>query len=166
MIKPDWPQRFPAEELARWGISNSLHVVSMAHGLIGWPSTWHAHRAGVLRWHPTGAIFVGSGLSAHDIPFSYHADWGSTGRWSVEVHTRVSSYRLCPLEKVFRRIAATADWTEQPVRAYAPQVKAGLVEQVAALFRQEVREVLPLVSLRDAAALTRYGEAVFGYDGR
>lgn len=163
MIKPDWPQRFPAEELARWGIANSLHVMSMAHGLIGWPATWQGHRTGALPWHPSGAVFVGSGVSERGIPFAYHADWGSTGRWSVEVHTSVASYRLCPLEKVFRRAAALADWIEIPVAAFAPQVKAGVTEQVAALLHEELRALVPLVPLRAASLLTRYGEDVCGY---
>ncbi len=166
MIKPDWPKRFPAEELARWGIANSLHVVSMAHGLIGWPEIFHGHRSGSLSWHPTGAVFVGSGVSNRGIPFGYHADWGSTGRWSVEVHTPVASYRLCPLERVFRRTSATGDWSELPVTSFAPELKAGLVEQVAAALSPSIRELVPLVSLSAAAALTRYGESVFGYDMR
>jgi len=164
IIKPDWPQRFPAQELFRWGIANSLHVMSLAHGLIGLPEQWSGERFGALPWHPTGAIFVGYGISTRRIPFTYHADWGSTGRWSVEVHTTRSSYRLCPLEQVFQRVAPTADWTEVPVTAFAPQVKAGVTEQVAAMLDERLRASLPLMSLRDAAALTRYGEGVFGYD--
>jgi len=163
MIRPDWPQRFPPEELARWGIANSLHVMSMAHGLIGLPSSWSGHRSGSLPWHPAGSVFVGFGVSDRGIPFTYHADWGSTGRWSVEVHTRVSSYRLCPLEKAFRRVTATGGWDEVPVSVFAPHVKAGIVEQVAAMLNPELKTSVPLVSLRDAAALTRYGEGVFGY---
>lgn len=163
MIKPDWPARFPAEELARWGVANSLHVMSMAHGLIGLPETWHGHRSGSLPWHPTGAVFVGSGLSERGIPFAYHADWGSTGRWSVEAHTPVSSYRLCPLEQVFRRTSATGEWVVVPVTTFAPQVKAGIAEQVAALLKGELKGLVPLMPLRTAAALTRYGEAVCGY---
>ncbi|MBI4596919.1 MAG: Gfo/Idh/MocA family oxidoreductase [Candidatus Omnitrophica bacterium] len=164
MIKPDWPQRFPAEELRRWGIANSLHVMSMAHGLIGWPSTWNGQRAGSLPWHPTGAVFVGSGVSVRGIPFSYHADWGSTGRWSVELHTAVSSYRFCPLEQCFRRTSALGVWEEVPVAAFAPEIKVGIVEEVAAMLDPGIRAGVPLMSLRDAAVLTRFGESVFGYD--
>lgn len=163
LIKPDWPQRFPAEELARWGIANSLHVMSMAHGFIGQPASWNGHRSGSLPWHPTGAVFVGSGVSARGIPFSYHADWGSTGRWSVEVHTRASSYRLCPLETLVRRVSAMGDWSAVPVDAFAPTVKAGIAEELAAMLSPQVRALVPLMSLRAAAALTRYGESVFGY---
>lgn len=164
MIQPDWPQRFAAEELARWGIANSLHVMSLAHGLIGWPTQWAGHRAGHLAWHEAGTVFVGSGVSERGIPFSYHADWGSTGRWSVEVHTAVSSYRFCPLEGVARRQSATADWKPVPVETFAPAVKVGFVEQVAAMLDPAVRQIVPLVSLREAAALMRFGSDVFGYE--
>lgn len=163
LIKPDWPERFPAEELARWGVANSLHVVGMAHGLIGMPSAWTGHRARALSWHPTGAVFVGSGVSTQGIPFSYHADWGSTGRWSIEFHTAVSSYQLCPLERLFRRTAALGEWEEIPLAVAAPEVKPGIVEQVAAMLSADVRPHLPLVSLRDAASLARLGESIFGY---
>ena len=164
MIKPHWPTKFPAEELARWGIANSLHVMSLAHGLIGWPASFEGHRTGSIAWHPTGAVFVGSGLSERGIPFAYHADWGSTGRWSVEIHTPVASYRLCPLEQVFRRTSATGEWTELPVTTFAPQEKPGFVEQVAAMLSPQIRALVPVMSLAVTAALTRYGEAIFGYE--
>lgn len=163
MIKPDWPERFPAEELARWGIANSLHVMSMAHGLIGLPARWSGHRSGALSWHPTGSVFVGSGISDRGIPFSYHADWGSTGRWSVEVLTPVSSYRLCPLEKLLRKTSALRDWEEIPVATFAADVKVGFVEQLSAMLDRHIRQLVPLFSLDEAARLTRYGEEVFGY---
>lgn len=163
MIKPDWPQRFSHEELARWGISNSIHVISMAHGLIGWPASWSGHRAGSLAWHPTGSVFVGSGVSGKGLPFAYHADWGSPGRWSVEVATAHSVYRLCPLERLFRKGPATGEWEELPVDAAVPEAKAGLVEQVAAMLSPAVQRLVPRVTLREAAALTRYAEGVFGY---
>ena len=107
---------------------------------------------------------MGSGTSDQGIPFAYHADWGSTGRWSVEVHSRHASYRLCPLERLFRRSSATSEWAEVPVSAFAPQVKAGITEQVAGMLHQEIRGRLPLMTLRDAAALTSFGEELFGYD--
>ncbi len=162
IIGSNWAERFPPEELARWGIANSLHVIGMAHGLIGLPKTWYGHKSGALTWHPAGAVFVGSGVSTQDIPFNYHADWGSTGRWSVEVHTAVSSYRLCPLEQVYRRTAPLQDWEHVPVEVYAPDVKVGFVEQVAfSLMDDKQPNLLP--SLRETVAITRYAEQIFGY---
>lgn len=40
----------------------------------------------------------------------------------------------------------------------------GLVEQVAAMLSPDIRQRIRLISLRDAVALTRYGEQVFGYE--
>jgi hypothetical protein len=157
------PGLYPDDELARWGIANSSHVMSMAHGLIGLPAVWNSHRSGLLPWHPSGSVFVGSGVSDRGVPFAYHADWGSAGRWSVEVHTPISSYRLCPLEKVMRRTSPTSDWDEIPIVTFAPGAKVGFVEQLAAMLSQDIRRLVPLFSLYEAAALTQYGEDVFGY---
>tara|TARA_B100000315_G_scaffold258428_1_gene310491 strand:- start:12751 stop:13800 length:1050 start_codon:yes stop_codon:yes gene_type:complete len=163
MIKPDWIQRFQKNELERWGIANSLHVISMAHTLIGAPQQWSGYRSNSLEWHPSGAVFTGSGISDQDIVFGYHADWGSKGRWSVEVHTSVASYRLCPLEAVLRKESSLAQWESIPILTYAPEVKMGIVEQVSAMLNPEISRCIPLVSLSDAAILTAYAEKVFGY---
>ena len=165
IISPDWERAFPEEELARWGIANSLHPIGMAHALIGTPAQWSGFRKGALRWHPSGAVFAGSGISERGIPFSYHADWGSTGRWSVEIHTASSSYRLCPLETLARRVDAKGEWVEVPLKAFAPQVKPGFVEQTAALLNGEIGRQIPLVTLSQAAALAKFAEGVFGYEG-
>ncbi|MBQ26689.1 MAG: hypothetical protein CMH81_00890 [Nitrospiraceae bacterium] len=163
MIKSNWSQRFQKSELARWGIANSLHVISMAHALIGAPQEWSGHRSSSLEWHPSGAVFTGSGVSDQDIVFGYHADWGSKSRWSVEAHTPVASYRLCPLETVLRKESSVAQWENIPISTYAPEVKMGIVEQVAAMLSSEISHYIPLVSLSHAAILTAYAEKVFGY---
>ena len=163
IIGADWSKRYSAEELARWGIANSLHPIGMAHGLIGLPASWNSYRSGALPWHPLGSVFVGSGVSDRGIPFSYQADWGSKGRWSVEVHSSQASYRLCPLEKLYRKASAMDDWEEVPVATFAPDVKTGVAEQVAAMLCDDVRRLVPLVSLNETADLTRYAEELFGY---
>lgn len=158
------PEQFSAQELARWGIANSLHVLSMAHGLIGAPQDWDCRRTGAISWHPSGAVFVGNGHSQDGIPFSFHADWGSKSRWTVEFHTSQRSYRLCPLEQLFAKASATGDWEEIPVAAFDSNLKAGIAEQVAAALKPEIRELLPLISLGQAAVLTSFGEDLFGYE--
>jgi len=163
LIREDWVARFPADELARWGIANSAHPIGLAHGLIGLPARWAGERGGAMPWHPSGAVFVGSGVSVHGVPFAYHADWGSKSRWWVEIQTREAAYRLCPLERLFEKRSSMADWTEIPVPACHPQVKAGLAEEVAAMLDAGVRQVVKPVTLFHAAALTRFAESVFGY---
>lgn len=163
MIKPDWLDRFAKQELKRWGIANSLHVVSMAHSLIGLPREWKGYRSGAISWHPSGSVFVGAGIAGDGIPFSYHADWGSKGRWNLEVHTRKASYRFCPMEKLLRRELALSEWQDVPVTSLEPQVKVGVLEQTAAMLDAEIGRHVPLLSLEDGIALTVYGEKVFGY---
>jgi len=166
LIKPDWVERYPAGELARWGVSNSLNPISMAHGLIGMPKTWGCHRSGSLPWHKNGSVFVGSGISESGIPFAYHADWGSQGRWSVEVHTSASSYRLCPLERVQRKTDALSEWENVEISVCHPGVKEGLAEEIGAMLSPDIRRIVPLFSLAESASLTGYGEEVFGYETR
>ena len=158
------PDHFTMDELRRWGIANSLHVMSMAHGLIGLPRTWSSYRNGAVSWHPSGSVFVGAGTSDEGIPFSYHADWGSTGRWSVEVHTKGASYRLCPLEKAFRKVSATGDWEELPIEAVDPDTKVGFVEQVAAMLSDPSARIIELPTLNETFRLTRFAEELFGYE--
>jgi len=164
MIRPDWPELYSAEELTHWGVANSLHPIGMAHGLIGLPADWSGRRSGALSWHPSGSVFVGSGISDRDITFSYQADWGSKGRWSVEVNTREASYRLCPLEKLYRKTSALEEWEEIPVAAFEPDLKAGVAEQVAAMLSAEVHQLVPLISIKQTASLTAYAEQIFGYE--
>jgi len=164
IIGKDWTERFPREELAHWGIANSLHVASMAHGLIGLPKSWTNFQEGnAYTWHPTGSIFVGSGISQQNIPFAYHADWTSTGRWSVEFHTRRASYLLCPLEKLFRRTSFKEAWIEVPLHTYSDKIKVGIVEEVAAMLSPQIKSLVSLYSLEDTYLLTQFGEEVFGY---
>ena len=73
----------PPECYQRWGIVNSLHVISMAHSLIGLPAELSSHRAGSIRWHKAGSRFTGEGVTDQNIMFSYHANWESAGRWGV-----------------------------------------------------------------------------------
>lgn len=163
IIGADWTDRYPAEELARWGIANSLHLIGMAHGLIGLPARWSGHRSGRLSWHPTGSVFVGSGRSQRDVPFAYQADWGSKGRWSVEVNTRETSYRLCPLEKLYAKASSLGEWENVCVSTFDTGIKAGIAEQIAAMLSDDIRPLVPLISLGQTAVLTAYGEELFGY---
>ena len=164
LVSDDWPKLYPPTELARWGISNTLHVVSMAHGLIGWPYEWNSICAGSMEWHKTGSVFVGSGISDKNIPFSYHGDWKSRGRWSIELHTVGTSYRFCPLETLCIKHDALADWEDLHLEVFDKTLKAGIAEQVAAALDSSIGRSLPLMTLRDAVSLAQYGENMFGYE--
>jgi predicted dehydrogenase len=157
------PDRFKLDDLRWWGVANSLHVLSMAHGLIGPPLDWKGFRSGAISWHPSGATFAGAGISSREIPFSYHADWGSTGRWCVELYTHKSSYRLQPLENLFKQSVPAGEWEPVPLQAADPDAKSGIVEEVAAMLMTPSERPVSLPSLRECVGLTQYAEQVFGY---
>jgi len=163
LVREDWPDLYTEDELAHWGVANTLHVIGMAHGLIGLPAEQKCNRAGSMPWHAAGSVFVGSGVSQQGTPFSYHGDWKSKGRWSVELHTERSSYRMCPLEKLLKKNDALAEWEEVPVQAFDDNLKVGIAEQVAAMLCPIIGNLIPLISMKETAELTRFAEEVFGY---
>ena len=155
--------RYKEEIYKRWGISNSLHVISMAFELIGMPKEISTYQNGKLEWHPSGSIFVGSGISENNIPFSYHANWNGGGRWGIEVITKNNIYRLIPLEKLFKQSKGSTDWTEILINNAFPDVKTGFAEEIAVMLSDELDEKIGMVSLKKAFEYNKLAEMIFGY---
>jgi len=84
----------------KWFLSNSTHVVDLAFFLGGRPKDICSFTNGNLEWHPSSAVFSGAGISERNALFSYQADWGSAGRWSVEILTHNNRFILRPMEKL------------------------------------------------------------------
>lgn len=156
-------QKDEPEVYNRWGISNSLHVITMAFELIGMPKEIHTYQYGHIDWHPSGSIFIGSGLSKQNTPFTYHADWGSGGRWGIEVNTKENSYQLIPLEDLYSCKKDTGTWNHVTFDKAYPDVKQGIVEEVAVMLdnNQEYRK--KLLSLSDVIEYNKLAEKIFGY---
>ena len=152
-----------ADVYERWGIANSLHVISMAHNLIGLPKAIHPYRFGKLDWHPSGDRFVGAGVTEENISFSYHADWSSAGRWGIEIMTSQNAYRLIPLEQIYRCRKGTFNWELVEVAAAFPDVKKGIAEEIAIMLMPELDGIIPLVTLSKAGQFTELAEEIFGY---
>jgi predicted dehydrogenase len=148
----------------RWGISNSLHVISMAHRLIGTPTELSTHRQGRLDWHTSGSRFSGSGFSQTGAVFAYDADWESAGRWTVEVRTRANAYRLIPLEALEVCARESVTWSPVHFKAAYPPAKAGLAEEVAVMLDASLEQAIPLPTLAAGVSLLRIAEQIFGYD--
>jgi len=157
-------KKYKPEVFNRWGISNSLHVISMAMELIGMPREIFPHQYGSLDWHKSGSIFVGTGVSEKNIPFSYHADWGSGGRWGVEVNTRENSYQLIPLEEIYGCKKDTGTWNKIPFDSAFPDVKQGIAEEIAVMLSHNDIEKSMLPSLETASEYIKLGERIFGYN--
>jgi predicted dehydrogenase len=146
-----------------WGIANTLHVISMVTELIGFPKKLSSFKYGRLDWHPSGSIFVGSGISRQGIPFSYHGDWTSSGRWGIEIMTAKNAYRLIPLEDLFVCKKGSVKWKQINFKRPYPNTKPGLAEQIALMLSKEKPVNLDLPSLRKAAEFNRLAEKIFGY---
>lgn len=88
----------PQEVFNFWLLANSSHVIDLAFYLAGKPKQMFCLQSLPISWHPAGSVFSGSGSTEQDALYTYLADWGSAGRWSVEVMTAKGRYKLCPLE--------------------------------------------------------------------
>jgi predicted dehydrogenase len=84
--------------LRNWFLANSSHVIDLAFSLGGEPVDVSGLSGGSLDWHPPGAGFVGHGRTKSGAIFSWHADWGSAGRWGLDLRTRHRRLILQPLE--------------------------------------------------------------------
>ena len=147
----------------RWGIANSLHVISMAHYLIGLPKEMQAYQYGKLDWHPSGDRFVGAGVTNENVSFSYHADWSSAGRWGIEIMTPQNAYRLIPLEQLCRCKKGTFNWDIIETTSAFPDVKQGIAEEVAIMLDPELEKTVPLAIIEKVAEYTKLAEEVLGY---
>jgi predicted dehydrogenase len=162
----EWLDRieFEKDELIvhqRWGISNSLHLISMAFDIIGLPKEITTIQSGKIDWHDSGSQFIGCGISENNIPFTYHADWGSGGRWGIEIFTKENSYLLIPLEELY--ICKKFTGTIVPVEfdVAFPDVKLGIPEEIAIML--DNTSGLDLVTLEYAAKLNQITEKIMGY---
>lgn len=147
-----------------WGIANSLHVISTVFHIIGLPKKMSPYRFGKLKWHKSGSIFVGSGISEKNIPFSYHGDWGSAGRWGIEIMTKDNAYRLSPLEELEVCKKNSIVWTKIKIKNEFPGTKLGLVEQILIMLDKSQEKTLKMIKLDDAIKFNKIAEEIFGYN--
>ncbi len=94
-------------EKERWLLANSTHIIDLAFFFSGTPKELKTVVAGSLDWHPSGQVFAGVGVSEKGVVLSYGSDWGSAGRWWVELFTPKRKLRLCPVETVVETIRGT-----------------------------------------------------------
>ena len=155
--------RYTDDEYKLWGISNSLHVISLAFELIGMPDKISCFHQGSLDWHPSGSIFTGSGISCNDIPFSYHANWESPGRWMVEVMTKKNSYRLLPLEGLFVCEKGSVEWNPISFKSTSSETKPGILEQIVIMLDNNLENYIPLTSLKQSINYNQVAEKILNY---
>lgn len=127
--RPDRPEAVKT----RWIIANSSHVIDLAFFLAGTPTDWHACRSRTLDWHPSGAVFAGSGVTDRNVAFSYTANWQGPGRWGLELVSPRRRFILRPMERLSIVTSALATPKEMELDLdLDTRFKPGLYRQVEA----------------------------------
>tara|TARA_R100000008_G_scaffold82117_1_gene66023 strand:- start:575 stop:1528 length:954 start_codon:yes stop_codon:yes gene_type:complete len=93
-------KHYTKDELERFFLCNSSHVVDLVFHLFGTPKELTAHNRGSLDWH-SPSVFVGSGVTTNDVLFTYNTNWSSSGRWGIEILFSGFKLILKPLEKLY-----------------------------------------------------------------
>ena len=101
----------------RWLLANSSHVIDLVFFLAGVPKVWSYYRAGSLSWHLSGQVFSGAGITQDQKPFSYLSDWGSPGRWRIELRTSKRKLLLQPLEGLKEMTRSSFEYQEVVIDA-------------------------------------------------
>lgn len=140
------PALYDKEALEKWIVSNSTHVIDLVFSLIGPPEELHAYvKQQKIDWHPSGAVFTGAGISAKHIPFTYHSNWISAGRWNIELLTPENRYYFSPMEKlrVQKRGTVNIDEVEADY-TIDTRFKAGLYKMVDAFLHHSPSAICTL----------------------
>jgi len=119
-----------------WFIQNSSHVIDMAFYIGGWPKKISTYKKGGLSWHPSGSVYSGAGISETEALFSYHADWDSAGKWSIEIMTPKTKLIFRPLEKLQIQKYGSMTIEDYPLKdALDIDFKPGIYKQIEAFFK-------------------------------
>jgi predicted dehydrogenase len=150
------------ETLAKWVLAHSTHVIDLAFYLCGTPKVWHSIVSGDhVKWHPSGSMFVGCGVTEKGIHFAYHSNWNSPGRWSMEFLTERHRLYFRPMEKLQLQTKRTVK-VEEYIADYSidETYKPGLFNQVKAFFAKDTAN---LCSLEEHCNHFPFYEKIAGY---
>lgn len=90
-----------APEIKRkWIYANTSHVIDLVLFELGSVRQLSTFSAGGIDWHPSGARFVGAGISNNDVLISYMGYWDGPGRWSIDFVTKTRRYIFRPMEQL------------------------------------------------------------------
>ncbi|MDB3938923.1 hypothetical protein N9369_02260 [Candidatus Pelagibacter sp.] len=148
--------------LKNWFLANSTHVVDLAFKIGGLPDHITSHVSNKHSWNNSSSLFCGSGKTKEGRLFSYHANWHSGGRWSVEVFTPRGRYILCPLEKLFFQKRGSFDIKEIPLNIkFDKKFKPGFYLQTIS-FIKSIND--DLLSLSEYNGHMNYYKKIAGYN--
>lgn len=148
--------------LKNWFLANSTHVVDLAFFLGGSPHIIKSYVSKKYSWNKSPSIFSGAGKTKEGLLFSYHANWHSGGRWSVEVFTKRGKYILCPLEKLFFQRRGSFNIEEIKLKTtLEKKFKPGIYLQTKS-FTQGIKD--NLLSLDDYNDEINFYKRIAGYN--
>lgn len=130
----------------RWFLGNSTHVVDLAFFLGGKPEEMCCFVEGGVEWHPSSSVFSGAGKSDRGALFSYHANWESAGRWSVEILTKAHKLILRPMEKlqIQKRGTISQEFDEAIDYSLDEEFKPGLYLQTKKFLENDTSKMCTL----------------------
>jgi len=139
------PDTYGPETLSTWGLSNSTHIIDTVFSLIGKPQSLNATHYGQnkIEWHKHASTFIGNGISEKQIPFSYHANWSSAGRWNIEIMTSKRKLLLSPMEMLKEQVLGTFQINEVELNYDVDKkYKPGYFNQCVAFLAENDNELL------------------------
>lgn len=92
--------KYSKKELERLFLYESTHVIDTIFYLLGKPKELNCYTSGKLEWHPSAAIFQGSGVTEKKALINYESNWTSAGRWWIEISLPNEKLILKPFEKL------------------------------------------------------------------
>lgn len=145
----------------RWLLANSSHVIDLAFFLAGVPKVWRYFRTGSLEWHLSGRIFSGAGITQDDRAFSYLSDWGSPGRWRIELRTSERKLLLQPLEGLKEMTRSSFEYEEVVIDTKLDEKFKPGVWRMTSAFLEEREGIL--CTLKEHMLHSRHYFEIAGY---
>jgi hypothetical protein len=145
--------------LNAWFIANSTHVIDLAFYLGGRPLDMSSYTKGSLDWYKPASVFAGAGVSDKGALFSYQANWGAPGRWSVEILTLKHRLILRPMEQLYiQKIGSVAIEKVEIDDILDREYKPGLYLQVKSFLKND--SVNNSINIQEHMQNTAYYECI------
>jgi len=166
VLKASERKKFSKEELKRWGILNSFHIIDLFLHLAGLPENWNYYQCGTLPWHPNASIFSGSGSTSKNVLFSYLSTWSGAGRWGIELTTQNRKLILQPLELLQSQPKGSFTIEKVPIPDEPIGIKPGLKGQIETFLKmsKDKKSMQWLCPINEAIIHFRIAEKILGYD--
>lgn len=153
---------YTKEELQHFFLCNSSHILDTVFYLAGKPTTLNSLTSGELEWHPSAALFTGSGVTEKDILFSYSSNWLSAGRWGIEINLPDIKLILRPIEKLQIQQKGSFKIEEMPLNNIDKNYKPGLYKEVESFLGNKVN----LCTIKEQLENFKHYYKIANYDSK